>query len=482
METPSSRLPLSAAETSAPVEASESAAWPWLRVGKYLIVAVLVNGALWAGVFQYLKTTKPVYTSQLTLNVAGAGQGVTVNVPGIGQATTSTTTPFGSTADPRENYKLMLSGSAILEQAAAIAGVKPDKFGQPKVKIVNNTTMMEISITGQDQAMTQKKAWALYEALSERLDSLRLGEQGKRNQAIQKAVSDAQAKLTAAQSQLSRYKAASGLTSSDQVTNLINTIELLRKQRAELIAQAKQADDRQTQLSADLSLSPELAADALLLQTDQEFQKSLKDYSETTVALDTLLESRGENYPDVVELRENKAALQALLLARGKTLLNKALDQKTLERLSLDNSGGSGVKRGELFQELVLANAEYQGAMGQLTALTQEMKSLETRLGTLTQKQSILDRYLRDVQIAEAIFTSTLAKVDLSKSDPYGSFPLLQLVEDPDLPEEPTAPRPQLVLVGAALGSTLITLALTLIWWRTLLLKVGKKALGEILA
>jgi uncharacterized protein involved in exopolysaccharide biosynthesis len=86
------------------------------------------------------------------------------------------------------------------------------------------------------------------------------------------------------------------------------------------------------------------------------------------------------------------------------------------------------------------------------------------------------------VQIAEAIFTSTLAKVDLSKSDPYGSFPLLQLVEDPDLPEEPTAPRPQLVLVGAALGSTLITLALTLIWWRALLLKVGKKALGEILA
>jgi uncharacterized protein involved in exopolysaccharide biosynthesis len=471
----------------APLDPSDSPSpglktWPVLRIVKYLIVAGLINGALWGFALSYLKKTKPVYVSQLTLNVAGSGQGVNVNVPDIGQATTSTTSAFSSTADPRENYKLMLSSSTVLEAAAQSLDLDLERFGQPKIKIVNNTTMMEITISGQDPAMTQKKAEALYGALSARLNILRTGEQRQRNDAIQKAVTTAQSKLTTAQSRLSGYKSASGLNSNAQVTNLIDTIELLRKQRAELIAQTQQAGDRQQQLSRNLQLSPQLAADALLLQTDQQFQKSLKDYSQTAIDLKALLENRGENYPDVIALKTKQDSLRTMLLQRGQALLNKPLTQMTLERLNLDNSNGSGLKRSELFQQLILANAEYQGLIGQQQALTGQIKNLEQRLSNLTQKQSVLDRYLRDVQIAEAIFTSTLAKVDLSKSDPYGSFPLLQLVEEPNLPSIPSAPQPKLVMIGASLGSFLVTVGLTLVWWRNPILKFGKRALREILA
>ncbi|MEB3309873.1 MAG: hypothetical protein VKJ02_06535, partial [Snowella sp.] len=336
---------------------------PWLRFIKYLVVAVLVNAALWSLALGYLKKTKPIYTSELILNVAGGGQGVNVNLPGVGQAITSSTSAFGSTADPRENYKLMAMGSTILSNAAKSLDISEQDFNQPKIKIINNTTMMEIAITGKTPEQSQKKAWAIYNALSYRLAILRLNEQGQRNKAIQQALDSAQERLTNAQQRLSSYKAESGLNSSDQITSLITNIEILRKQRAELQAQEQQVRDRKDQLSKTLGLSPQEAADALLLQNDQQFQKGLKDYSDSTLELKALLENRGENYPDVIQLREKQATALLILLERGRILLNKKLDQLTLERLSLDNSNGSGVKRGELFQELVLLNAEHQGLL-----------------------------------------------------------------------------------------------------------------------
>jgi uncharacterized protein involved in exopolysaccharide biosynthesis len=56
------------------------------------------------------------------------------------------------------------------------------------------------------------------------------------------------------------------------------------------------------------------------------------------------------------------------------------------------------------------------------------------------------------------------------------------MVEDPNLPEKASAPKPTLVKVGAGMGSVLVTLGLTLIWWRTPILKVSKKVIRDILA
>ncbi len=303
-----------------------------------------------------------------------------------------------------------------------------------------------------------------------------------RKRGIKEALDSAQERLTNAQLRLSNYKAQSGLNSGEQITDLISNIELLRKQRAELRAQERQSRDRKDQLALTLEISAQDAAAALLLQTDQQFQKSLKDYSDSTISLTTLLEDRGENYPDVVALRGKQSAALLILLERGKLLLGKTIDKLSLERLSLDNTNGSGLKRSELFQQLVLLNAEHQGLVGQLAVLSQQIQQLEMRLNLFSQKQAILDRRSRELQMAEAIFSSTLAKVDLGKSDPYGSFPLLQMVEDPNLPEEASAPKPTLVKVGAGICSVLVTLGLTLVWWRSPILKVAKKTVRDILA
>ncbi len=453
-----------------------------LRTLKYMLIGTLCNSAIWGLSIFYLKTTAPSYTSEMILNVGATGPGVNINLPNIGQAITSSSSAFGRSSDPRENYKLIAMSPAVLAAAATSLDISEQEFGEPTITIVNNTTMLMIELNGSNPANSQAKVKALYEALYKRIEGLREAELLERNKAIQKAVEDAQVKLTQAQKNISLYKAKSGLNSSNQITDLINNIESLRKQRAEIIAQQQQVALQLQQLSAHLKLSPQEAADALALQTDRQFQKYLTEYADATTTLISLQKNRGPNYPDVVVARQKQEAALTALLERGQILLNRPVEQLTLERLSLDNSNGSGIKRSELFQKVVTLNARSQGIAAQVIVLTQQIAQLEARLADLTPKESILESLERDLQIAEAVFASTLAKIDLGKGDPFGSFPLLQIIEEPSLPDNPTSPKTKLVLAGSLLGSILVSTGLILIWWREPVNKAMKNIVREILA
>lgn len=455
----------------------------WLRFLKYIILGILVNGGLWALAISYLKNTPPTYTSEAIFNVAGNGPGVSVNLPDIGQAFTSGASGMASSSsDPRESYKIIASSSTTLEAAAKLLKIPEESFGEPRISLINNTTLLSVEINGEQPEKTQQKVMALARALEAKLNSLRQTERAERDRSNQKSLSDAQKKLTEAQRRLSEYKAVSGLNSADQLKELISNIETLRKTRAETYAQQQQLGTQLQQLSTNLQISPKEAADALVLQTDREFQQSLNEYTTATITLNTLASDRGPNYPDVIVARQQQEVALRILLERGKLLLGKPIAQLTLERLNLNNSNGSGGERATLFQQLIALESNYQGLNAQVITLTQQMQKLEARLQALSQKEAVLDDLLRQLQIAEAVFASTLAKVDLGKGDPFGSFPLIQIVEEPTLPQEPTAPKPKLVLAGAAIGSVLVTISLTLIWWRDPLSKALKKVLKEVMA
>ena len=446
----------------------------WLRWLKYLLVAGICNGAVWGLAISYIKKTPLTFTSDMVLHVNKASDSVSVNLPSIGQANSSLGTPFGTHSDPRENYKLMATSSTVLKTAAQSLDMSMAQYGKPNVEIINNTTLLKIEINAESPQQAETKAQALYQALYERLNVLRAEEQLERDKAVKQALEDARTKLTQAQKKLSSYKQASGYTSSDQIKELIDNMGGLQTKLTDAIAQYRQINDSLQQLSSTLQLSPQKAADALVLQTDREFLKLLAEYTDATTLLTNLLPLRGPNYPDVVEARrQRQAALQALL-ARGEKLLGIPIEQLTLERLILDNSSGFGVKRGDLFVKLVTMNVELEGLDGQIAILREQMKELETELKVLTEKESIHDNLDRNLQIAQAVFASTLTKIDLSKGDPFASFPMIQIIEAPTTPQEPSAPKPLLIMAGAAVGSIFITAGLTLLWWREPLLKMSK--------
>ncbi len=434
------------------------------RWTRYLILSGMAHAFIWSTSLTYLKVTKPTFTSQWALILPGASFGVNFNLPDIGQASASNGSGMGSsTYDPRANYEYIFTSDSVLAAAAAIAKLPPDEFGKPRIKLLDNTTLMEFAVTGGSPEMAQKKSWALYEAVMQQLNVLRAAEIKERQDPNEQVLLTAQKKLEQAQLKVSRYKVQSGLSAPEQVTELSNNIEQLRRQQAETLAKVQEATSRLQKLEADVGLTSQQAADAFLLQSDKLFQQNLKDYSDASTTLEVLMTKFGPNHPTVIKETKRQQVAQKALYGRGKFLLNRALDPEILRQITLTENGAG---RDTLFQTLVMVQAEQRGLGAEAKTLGTQVAQMEGQLKVLAERQSVLDKLNRDVQIAEALFASTIAKLDLGRGDVYSAYPLVQMAVEPDLPNSPTAPKKGIILAGSVMGSVFTTLGLTLLWIR----------------
>ena len=58
---------------------------------------------------------------------------------------------------------------------------------------------------------------------------------------------------------------------------------------------------------------------------------------------------------------------------------------------------------------------------------------------------------------------------------------MIQIIEQPTLPTEPSAPKPKLVLAGTIVGCLLVSTGLTILWWREPLVKISRKIMLKII-
>ncbi|NEP76517.1 hypothetical protein, partial [Okeania sp. SIO2G5] len=115
-----------------------------------------------------------------------------------------------------------------------------------------------------------------------------------------------------------------------------------------------------------------------------------------------------------------------------------------------------------------------QGLSAQSQELSEQVEGLEGRLQVLAQYSSTLESLQRDVTIAEAIFSSTVARLDLGRSDAFGSYPHIQLLTDPSLPRARNSSGRLFVYIGAILGSIFTTAGVILLWRQSLLWRQGE--------
>jgi uncharacterized protein involved in exopolysaccharide biosynthesis len=436
--------------------------WLW-----FLLTGVIANVALWSVALIYLKAAEPTYVSTWSVTLPSAGSETRIDLPEIGNATAQEQTPYNSpNTDPRESYKFIASSKPVIEAASAELGISPGEFGNPRIEIVDNTTLMNFEVEGETPEQTQQKAIALYDAFQERLNQLRIEERTRRDSGVQKTLQDAQRKLETAQARLSQFKASSGLTSGNQVDQLSTNIEQLRSQRALLYADQQQANAQLRQLSTNLRISAPQAADAFKLGADQLFQQNLADYSQATASLNALNQQLGPNHPLIVRERTRQEATRDALLNRGRAVLGRPVDESVLAQLSLASANQGGSSREALFQQVITTQVDQQGFAARAAELDRQIALLEGRLARQTQSLSTLEALNRDVTISEALFSSALTRLDLGSSDTFGSYPQIQLLTDPNLPGEPAGPQPLFVILGATLGSLLITTGLITLWLR----------------
>lgn len=434
----------------------------------YLGLGIVTNGIVWSLAIAYIKLASPSYTSEWAITLPGGRSTTRVDVPGIGGATSESDSPYRNPSqDPRENYKFIAESEEVIEEAAGQLNLTPKEFGEPRISMVDNTTMMQFEVAGETPEQARAKAIAIHSALEDRLNELRREEMQQQDRTLQASLSTSQRNLEKAQARLSAYKASANITSPEQVQNLSTNIEDLRRHYSEISAQQQLTEARLRQLSLSLGLSPEKANQAFVLRSDPMFQEYMAKYNLASAELLTFLSIYKQGHPQVIAKQKEKDEALEAAVSQAQTILQQPISLATIEQLNL--SGGSGKDnspRQTLFQELITVQAENQGLQAQAIELTQQVSDLETRLRKLSIQESQLEDLRRDVQIAEAVFTSTLTQLDMSRSNVFVSYPPIQIVRDPNLPKKATAPKKKLVLAGAVLGSLFFTSGFVSLWIR----------------
>jgi len=434
----------------------------------YWTIWLLGNIFIWTASLLYLQFKQPTYTSKWAIALPGSSLSTSIDLPEVGQASSESESPYSNSdfADPRENYKYLVETDEILETSASKIKIPSKEFGKPKVEIPTNTTLIELQIKGDTPRLAQAKALALQSTLEENLDRLRQDESGSQSQNLDKNLEETRQKLETARQKLVDFQAKTGLSSGEQPNILVNNIEQLRRQSSEITAQKQKVTARSNQLLSNLGLSTQEAADALVLNSDPEFQEYLSNYSQVSTELIKLKAKYLSNHPLVVAQQAEKDDIQAELYRRGESLLDRQITEVTLKTLNINSNNSSGAQRASLFQELISWQAEEKGLENQATELNRQITFLETKLATQTRDGSELQKLQRELQLSEAVFSSTATRGDLNKPQTSAAYPPISIISRPSLAKEPTSPNQKYVFLGSLFSSLLLTTGLLSLWWR----------------
>lgn len=444
--------------------------WHWVRdglgpQGRYHRYAVAIGGTsaiIWGIATLYVVTAPDVYRSKFSLILPGQGVGSSVMISELGQASSSAPSPFSSpSVSPTENYKRLLGADIVRGKAAERLGVNAGAFATPRVKLIDQTNFIQVSMDGGSGKAAQDQAHALLAAFQDELERLRDDEEAQREGNDQIQIRNLKEKVKDSQLRLIRYQADTALVSMDQYGEIVGALEALRQRKLSVEAQLKDRQALVRQLEADLNITAKDAAIALTLKSDQLFQGLLKEYTDILIAYEADAGRLGSKHPKLLKRAVDLNAIKTSMTARAKTSAD--IEEKQLWSIA-DLSVEAG--RSNLFQRLLSTEAERAGLAAQAAHLNAQISAQEARAQDLADEASQLAELKRDHQVAETVFASAVARLDARKSDRFSSYPLVQLFEAPSLPAEPHSPNAMIAFGGAALATIFIIIGYLLAWVR----------------
>jgi uncharacterized protein involved in exopolysaccharide biosynthesis len=432
----------------------------------FWLIAALANATIWVLALALLQLLKPAYTSKGAMIIPGVGTQGNVNVPGLNNTSANSSdgqSPYSYLlkVDPRQNYQYIAMSDAVLSQAAKAMDMTVEEFGEPTIILGEGTTIIEFSLEGQTASEAQQKANVFYESLVNHTNYLRVTQLNNQKETTQKTLQSSKNNVREAQSKLSQFRSNSALKVAGQIDSLSDRLEDLRLKKADLQTQERAVDSRLKKLEISLSLVGSEASEALLVIDDRILQKGLQDYSSTVQSIQLLSSSLTASNPQVIEEKIKAETVRKAIVARGYEVLGRSVNIQTIERLNLSAEKG----RKELVELLVTVQAEQSGLANQIQELDRQIDYLDTRLTTLVEQQPTLNRLEQDVQLSESILVSDVAKLNLNKPELATSYPVLQLLSEPSLPEEADDNRGKTIILGALAASFLCTTGIVMFWW-----------------
>lgn len=433
---------------------------PYLVVGgiAYLLLVVIV--------MLYLQK-QPVYGSNMALVLPGSGSSSSFQIDEVGQANVQTKSAFsGASFNPRVNYKEMLRSREVINTAATEVFMDVEGFGLPKVKLTEQTSIIEIDVNASSGRLAKEKAWSLYHALQAHLDALRADEALRRDQSISKVLDQYRERLNVTRLALVDFQQRALLIDQQQVSELMTSLSDMQMKVMFAKAELKQNDNFVRQLSFDLGVSPSLAGKAFALQTDTQFRGHLKELDASAQEYSEFRSTWGQNHPKVKASNKRLVSAQKAAFKRSSAVLGD-ITARELQSVNLEASPD----RAQLFSQLLDSYARLQGQEAEIRQLETSHLRLSDRLKVYARESKELERLQREHDLAQAVFTSAAARLEASKSDVFASYPVVQLLTAPNEPIQHKSPNTKIAVLGFVAGFLFITTALLIIWQRAYLVR-----------
>ena len=432
------------------------------RYKRYFLALAGPMALIWGVTLAYVLFAPDRFDSRMTLILPGTGVGGSLNLESIGQATTNTSSAFSSPSlSPTENYKRLLSSDIVLRDAARRAGEEEDSFPAPAITLVDQTNLIEVEMPAGDPETAQKRMVALQESFLGALETLRSDEARSREDADATRIAELEAKVDNAQKALLDFQGETGLVSLDQFAGRVTSLDQLKANERERRVALVESQATAGRLASSLDISLGQARMAMWLKADPEFRQLLGRYADIAAKHAETGATLGEAHSSMEELTAERSALRSALGARG----GKVAGTSEAAVLSFADLAVTDTRE-RLFATLTERHAGRGGHQAALGELRRQIADQSRDAGQLVSQASRLADLMRDLRVAEAVFSSALARLDTNKSDPFASYPLVQTLEAPSLPRSRSAPSPLLAFAGA-IGASLFTLfGFLLIWLR----------------
>ena len=436
------------------------------RGRRYVMSALVGIAIVWAAAAAYVLFSPRSYTSTFVLVLPGTGAASSMNLENVGSASSTTAPAFSPDVSPTENYRKILLSYRLRVTAADLAGETPERFPIPKVDLADQTKLITVAMGGTSPEHAARRAEAVRTAFRGILDTLRQDEIVQRDTAYRDTLGSYKQRVQDARQRLIEHQARSGLSSLDQYGTIVATVERLREQQRDTETRLVQGRAAGAELVRLLGITPELAANAMVLRADPMFQSLLETLAKQETELALLTGIRGPANPRLQDAQAERNSVLNKLLERGALLTDlKRPDLLKLRDVSLRD------ERARLFERVISLGAETDALAAVKGQLAEQLASEQQRVLRMADDASLLENLRRDMQVAEAVFTSALARNDTSKSDYFASYPMVQTLQAPLTPARPSSPQP-ILAIGGGLGATfLIIAALVLAWLRLALLR-----------
>ncbi|MGP6085889.1 GumC family protein [Antarctobacter jejuensis] len=427
------------------------------RLPRYAGIFLLSTAAIWAPITGYLKTAPLKFSSHMSLILPGSGASASVNLNDIGQASSFASSAFASNSiSPTETYKRLLGAGRILEDAAGRHGIHRNAFGEPKIRLVDQTAFIHVEITGGSPEDAQGRNAALLAAFFDEIDRLRADEMSTREDGGLDAIREYQASVAGTRDDIATLQRETGLRSAAQYDRLVEDLDSLRAQVDSLTTELERSEGAVQRLETRLGTDAEHAALILRVNADSSYVALLETMSAAAADLADVRSRYGSRHPKVqsAQAAHDAAEAKAAALVAG----------ITANRIDLEVASNGG--RTDLLTDLVRQESERNGIAMQLAELTGQLRAETARLDDLAPAAARLEDMQRDFSVAEAVFASAIARTESSKSDIYASYPLVQVLEDPTLPDEPTSPKRKLAVAAGIAATFMVLMSLLLGWLR----------------